>query len=343
MNYKYNSGNIQRKDKIMTKRKNAFTLAEMLITLSVIGIVAALTIPGLVKNHNEKAWATAKDLIEKKLVETTRRMNIDGVMTGYSTTESFMNEFKKYMKVIKVCDNSKISKCYSSKVVSTGQNGDIEITTKDLKTTLQLGLKNWEKTNTISFVLADGTTIIMAYNTNCPEIDPYSSAGQSGQVDCMAMLIDVNGKKAPNKVGKDVKLTSGVSLVKCDQFIGDICTSLNVSGLNWQQAQDFCAAKGMKLPSTSDLRRLACNIYLKDGEPVTTISSNAGASGLTIKEEYLNAIAFNRSYWSSVVPSRSSTSAYYIAFGTTSVSGTDYYFGYKSKGTTDMETICIEK
>ena len=47
-------------------RKCAFTLAEVLITLAIIGIVAALTIPALVQNHNEKAWSTAKDLLEKK-------------------------------------------------------------------------------------------------------------------------------------------------------------------------------------------------------------------------------------------------------------------------------------
>ncbi len=81
---------------------NAFTLAEVLITLAVIGIVAALTLPGLIQNHNEKAWSTAKDLWEKKLTETVRRMNVDGVMTGHNSTEDFMNTFKNYMKVIKL-------------------------------------------------------------------------------------------------------------------------------------------------------------------------------------------------------------------------------------------------
>lgn len=39
----------------MDKKKfNAFTLAEVLITLGVIGVVAALTIPQLVKNYKEK-------------------------------------------------------------------------------------------------------------------------------------------------------------------------------------------------------------------------------------------------------------------------------------------------
>ncbi|MDR1167384.1 MAG: type II secretion system GspH family protein [Heliobacteriaceae bacterium] len=38
--------------------KKAFTLAEVLITLTVIGIVAALTMPGLVQNYRKKVWVT---------------------------------------------------------------------------------------------------------------------------------------------------------------------------------------------------------------------------------------------------------------------------------------------
>ena len=89
--------------------RSAFTLAEVLITLSIIGIVAALTIPSMIENHNKKAWSTAKDLWDKKLVEATRQMNIDGVMTGVAnSTEDYMNYFKKYVKVIKTCENDKL-------------------------------------------------------------------------------------------------------------------------------------------------------------------------------------------------------------------------------------------
>ena len=32
-------------------KKNAFTLAEVLITLGIIGVVAAMTLPTLIQNH----------------------------------------------------------------------------------------------------------------------------------------------------------------------------------------------------------------------------------------------------------------------------------------------------
>ena len=49
------------------KRQNAFTLAEVLITLAVIGIVAAITIPALVNNYRERVTVTGlKKMYSKK-------------------------------------------------------------------------------------------------------------------------------------------------------------------------------------------------------------------------------------------------------------------------------------
>ena len=111
----------------MTKRKNAFTLAEMLITLAVIGIVAALTIPGLVKNHNEKAWATAQDVFTKKLEVALKAMNTDGTLTGYSTTASFVNALKKNIKITKVCTDD-VTKCFSKEVIWNEGEEPVEVT-----------------------------------------------------------------------------------------------------------------------------------------------------------------------------------------------------------------------
>ena len=270
--------------------KNAFTLAEVLITLAIIGVVAALTLPGLIQNHNEKAWSTAKDLWEKKLTETVRRMNVDGVMTGHDSTEDFMNTFKKYMKVIKTCDNSDINKCYSPKVVTTGKEKEpIEVETNKLKTAKDMGLKEWQTdTNTMGFVIADGTTVIMAYQKECPYADPIEDTGS--QVSCIAYMVDVNGKKGPNRVGKDIQLSSGVAFSTCDNPIGDMCWSTDflantaidtcdgtseydknyTSSVSsdcktnyWAGAKKAGKEKGMVLPTMAQLAQLASELYLK--------------------------------------------------------------------------------
>lgn len=47
--------------------KKGFTLAEVLITLTVIGVVAAITIPQLVKNMNDYAYGKSKDNFDLKI------------------------------------------------------------------------------------------------------------------------------------------------------------------------------------------------------------------------------------------------------------------------------------
>ena len=41
------------------KKISAFTLAEVLITLGIIGVVAAMTLPSLVNEHNNKQYVVA--------------------------------------------------------------------------------------------------------------------------------------------------------------------------------------------------------------------------------------------------------------------------------------------
>ena len=44
---------------VIRKTNRAFTLAEVLITLGVIGVVAALTLPTLINEHRISQWETA--------------------------------------------------------------------------------------------------------------------------------------------------------------------------------------------------------------------------------------------------------------------------------------------
>ena len=84
---------------LATFPKAAFTLAEVLITLAIIGVVAAITIPSLVKNYNEKAWSTAQKVFTERLEVATRQMNTEEKLAGYSNTMDFVNELKKYIKI----------------------------------------------------------------------------------------------------------------------------------------------------------------------------------------------------------------------------------------------------
>ena len=334
---------------LITSQRAAFTLAEVLITLAVIGIVAALTLPGLIQNHNEKAWTTAQDLWEKKLTETVRRMNTDGVMTGHDSTEDFMNTFKNYMKVIKTCDNSDINKCYSPKIVTTGKDDALEeIETDGLTSASSMGLKEWQtNTNTMSFVVADGTTVIMAYQPECPYADPIEDQGS--QVSCMAYMVDVNGKKGPNRVGKDIQLSSGVAFSTCDNPIGDMCWSTDFAantpidtcdGTNpydpnftssvssycstnyWAGAIKSCKDKGMELPTKAQLAQLASNLYVDSNGNEVTIGATETKHNLKVKDEYKDNPPItldDNSHWAS--EESNADSAYCRYFSTTYTGG----------------------
>ena len=352
---------------LTSSTKAAFTLAEVLITLAVIGIVAAMTLPGLIQNHNEKAWSTAKDLWEKKLTETVRRMNTDGVMTGHDSTEDFMNSFKQYMKVIKTCDNTDINKCYSPKVVTTGSNEEpLEVETDSLTSASSMGLSDWQtNTNTMSFVVADGTTVIMAYQPECPYADPIEDQGS--QVSCMAYMVDVNGKKGPNRVGKDIQLSSGVAFSTCDNPIGDMCWSTEFAATRaintcegseyedmeqyhgngsycstnyWAGAKLSCQEKGMELPTMAELAQLASELYVKssDGSAVT-IGANEDKYNLKVKEAYQEnpPIKYNNyDYWSS-----EETSAYGADYRTFTTSYTYGDGGWGNKINNIRRAICV--
>ena len=298
--------------------RTAFTLAEILITLSVIGIVAALTIPSMIENHNNKAWKTAKDLWDKKLVEATRQMNIDGVMTGVAT-EDYMNYFKKYVKVIKTCENDKLENCYAPKIVQTAGE-DVEVSI--LKRSGNLGHQDWN-TNTMGFVIADGTTVVMAYNPNCSSVDPFSSEGQNGQVGCMSMLIDVNGKKGPNRVGDDIELKNA-QISTCDMKFQDKCIAASdliseaistctgsgnesfddrgdhiyCSNNYWAGAKKACADNDMRLPTMQELADVATYIY-KQNNPIGIYQDLSGITPDADRVAELNWSTSGRVYWSS--------------------------------------------
>ena len=96
------------------RRKIAFTLAEVLITLGIIGVVAAITLPSLI--HKQRAYVLHKQFlksysnISQAVLLMKAENGIDNLrqeyatfdpVYGYPRANDFYNEFDKYMKVVK--------------------------------------------------------------------------------------------------------------------------------------------------------------------------------------------------------------------------------------------------
>ena len=181
------------------KRRVAFTLAEVLITLAVIGIVAVLTLPNLIQNHNEKAWSTAQDVFTKRLEVATRQMNTEEKLAGYESTMDFVNELKKYIKITRICDSDEITKCFAKEVIWSDGEEPIDMST--IQNAASLGQEDWD-TDTVAVQFANGVNAIIAYNPNATQ-DPYNNQF-SATSNSMAILYDVSGNKNPNTNGKDI-------------------------------------------------------------------------------------------------------------------------------------------
>ncbi len=215
-------------------------------------------------------------------------------------------------------------------------------------------------TNTMSFVVADGTTVIMAYQKECPYADPIEDQGS--QVSCMAYMVDVNGKKGPNRVGKDIQLSSGVAFSTCDNPIGDMCFSTDFqptaidtcsdttwddnltansycSTNYWAGAIKACKDKGMELPTRAQLALLASNLYVDSSGNEVEIAYNEDKSNLKVKDEYKDnpPLTLGYNYWSS--EEANANNAYGRYFYTSATNGTDYYWDYKRNSR--RRAICV--
>ena len=180
-------------------KRSAFTLAEVLITLAIIGVVAVLTLPNLIQSHNEKAWSTAQDVFTKRLEVATRQMNTEEKLAGYDSTMDFVNELKKYIKITRICDSDEITKCFAKEVIWSDGEEPIDMST--IQNAASLGQEDWD-TDTVAVQFANGVNAIIAYNPNATQ-DPYNNQF-SATSNSMAILYDVSGNKNPNTNGKDI-------------------------------------------------------------------------------------------------------------------------------------------
>ncbi len=227
-----------------------FALAEVLITLGIIGIVTAVTIPTLITNYNQRTWNTGATVFEKKLEDSLKIMNSQSTLAGHTTTESFVEELSKHFKTNKICQKDELISCFSNVIYWGSSSEEIDMNT--IKTSRHIGQKSW-KTNLVGVQFANGTNSLIAYNPNC-EQDPHSNQ-ITGQ-DCLAILYDTSGKKSPNTSGKDLRANRNVTRLGSDCFaeINDVCLTM-AAFTPTPVSRDECN----RMKSTHGIK--ACNYY----------------------------------------------------------------------------------
>lgn len=167
-----NKVHISKKFKVAQKFM-AFTLAEVLITLGIIGIVAAMTLPSLVGNYKKIQTVLHLKKVYSSLLQSVEFSKAEyGDLTVWEWDLSSAEFFKKYLgkslKTFEVCQNTGL--CWNE------------------KTFLISGTQYTGHPNNISFILADGTIIFIEKQ------DDFH----------MHIWVDINGLKSPNTFGKDI-------------------------------------------------------------------------------------------------------------------------------------------
>ncbi len=166
--------------------KEAFTLAEVLITLAIIGVVAALTIPSVVKNYQKtqtvtklkKAWSSINQAYNMSQAQNGMYQTWDSAF-DIGATEYFNRYWKPYLKVAKICNT--YQECgYKTVTPWKTLNGDhtsMHVVAPSVRTT---------------FLTPDGILFVI-----------FSTGGDS-TVAYYNVYVDLNGSKEPNQLGKDL-------------------------------------------------------------------------------------------------------------------------------------------
>ncbi len=193
-------------------KKHGFTLAEVLITLAIVGVVAAMTIPTLIAKINSIVTDNQIKVFNAKIIKGMNLTKTAGDLNNtYSSTYDFLtNGLGKNLKMVKICDKDHIRDCIPYDKIKYNKNNKEEtIDVADLKTAGDLQIENVSGTNyvdTAAFVLADGTPVIVTYDLNCID-DPDKADTAINK--CLAGIYDLNGTRKPNKYGESTSTVDG--------------------------------------------------------------------------------------------------------------------------------------
>ena len=214
-----------------------FTLAEVLIALVVIGIIAAITMTTVMPNIQERINSQRQANIVYKITQATNLMKSNGAMVdGFASTDAFVDELQKYLKIMKRCDSDHIADCWPTKKVRTSDGKEFEI--KDAKTRGKLGFTKDKDVKNVGIVLSDGASLIMTYNPSNAGIGigdaltaqniPLPIGGKNEEfleyttntTGGLAFVMDVNGGKGPNSetIGTkmyDIRNLNGAHFASC--------------------------------------------------------------------------------------------------------------------------------
>ncbi|MDD3013813.1 MAG: type II secretion system protein [Candidatus Gastranaerophilales bacterium] len=178
-----------------TKTKTGFTLAEILIALGIIGVIAAFVISPLVQDFEDSMNRTAWKKSFADISQAVKRYSIDqygdfrDVFTGSGAAghDDFRNKLLTYLNYTQKCDAG----------TALGTNGCWTAYGSYYKLSGKAHTSDYANYSRV--ILNNGNLLAFVLNAiNC------NSTFTPNNDNCGQIIIDVNGFKGPNKIGKDI-------------------------------------------------------------------------------------------------------------------------------------------
>ena len=160
----------------MFKNKSAFTLAEVLVTLMIIGVIAAMTIPGLQQDAQIQA-------------------NVAAAKKAYSTVSNATKEIKTAKGPIRFWDMT------SAKNIADLYKERININPYDIES---YPIKNVDGSDGDSSMFGQGNSFMSADGMFFFIVGVSGTCTGDGANTCFRVNVDTNAQKGPNKIGFDL-------------------------------------------------------------------------------------------------------------------------------------------
>ena len=224
------------------QRKIAFTLAEVLITLGIIGVVAAMTMPSLINDKQNKELEVQFKKSYSEAAQVTQRLYAEeGIsMPEYSRSVGSVNALVKFLSYYKGA--TKVSDfTYSDHDDESGYNTPYKLYPFS-------GNSHTKPICDISGYRTEVGGRMFLINDN------PTGNNQNGPVLC----IDVNGKKLPNRYGKDFFLfvfTTDGTLIPMGASHKDNVNSTDFGGNYTVTGPGYCKN------TTNAVNQYACAYY----------------------------------------------------------------------------------
>ena len=267
-------------------------MAEILLSLTIIGVVAAITLPSLTGNINERTWNTQRKALYARMSQAIALMP---ALNGYGTVteatesasavdtaaETFVTEgLSKVLKINNICDSEHLPDCgiVSKITYQDGNTGNFPKKWSELNPAMTSAKfetlsESIYDNKAAAFETQNGESIAVYYNPYCVADMGETTYYLLQPKVCVNFVYDLNGNKGPNTVGKDIGVmtilypTDSV-VVAPVVYLRD--ASLSNRYVSWNEAVDNCRALDgeYRLPNREEVFSLFVNKYLL-GLPAT--------------------------------------------------------------------------